>query len=1293
MRGKFSQSSSMGGRYLLLTVTCLSLFFLLGHTQKTCNWTCIDDQWTNVNCWDCQTLPDENTKVFINSTKITILGNYTISALSLTNATLNGQKGQLSITQDTIICSDSVISFDKDRNAFILSGVAAQSKILNQGTIEGSFTLINQTLLNQGSISLGEIIHLDASSLENHNTLHLISTTITGTSTSTLKSYGQLQITSDVMSELAIELHDSHVETSESATFTLKGGLQCHNTTWNMSRESQLSLSGSSSFWDATIHGGNGSNTHFFSTRSTLAPLKTAVMIVGASQMNETTILGSQGVNFKILQRNSGELSIYNGLNLTGQFTANLFGTFLGKIQLGNDSFLSLHSPNIPTFPIFLGSGTVQMTCDDVIDVYSNVDFDENRLIITDSKVLFHLEKSEYSPRLSTTAPVMIYCNNQTSCVEAKLGETTPTSLEEGHLLVSSSLTNLNSSAVHVSNADRKFEVKEESGHVTLVLGTKNWSTVPSVEMSINYTKKSVEFSWKCDSADCAHTNASIFRDGRDMMVEKERDSSVDVFHKKLDPHCTVYDAKINFVWSWYNLTWNGEATTLKWMYIPEPTDPIISVSRDHKGIKWKPTECACPKDLIDMGYIVKHPGGVNVTNTTMFVTDYDRQNISVTAYCVYQNGQRVESDISTDPKENGDTPLLREKGVMTIMYVLIGVSSAIMLLIIAHKVYVNRREAKKKEAAKKDEERQSLLRLHEHSLRLNHRRRVTEDHSLIKSFFLIQLPLCSLDRQRSHLWIFLNKMNKTFHLSPQFLRPRQQKAPTPTTSMRSSLFLSFLCLSSVVASIPTSNAIVNLFQWNWRSIGDECVNFLGPKGFKYVQTSPVQETVQGSSWWVSYQPVSYNVGNNRGTRQEFKDMIDRCHSVGVKVLADVVVNHMSSNMGSGTGTMGSSYSHYQYPAASAAYGSADFHYCGTQTADGANQIDGYGIASHVWTCELNHLADLATETWYVRDRLIKFLTDLQSLGVDGFRVDAAKHIDPADLQVIVKGLAKQPDYFSQEVRYGYNEAVNPTWYLQNGAVQVFSGTSQLKSAFTDASGKGIFNLVNPSWPWGATWGAPTYWDTNSANTFVTNWDLERENNTVIHTTTPNNAYVLSHIFLLAFNYGVPTVYSAYDYSNFNQGPPNGGNVSCYNNGWRCEHRWNAIANMVNFRLSAGDSAVGNFVSNGNHAVAFGRGKRAFVVINNSDKAWTNAFTTALPAGTYCDVIHSNEPSNTKCDGPKIVVNANGQFKATVNARDALAIYVQSSVRIARIFLDFISSVHRSWVQVPLSVQPHCFCG
>ncbi|KAG6819763.1 hypothetical protein H0H93_008873 [Arthromyces matolae] len=130
----------------------------------------------------------------------------------------------------------------------------------------------------------------------------------------------------------------------------------------------------------------------------------------------------------------------------------------------------------------------------------------------------------------------------------------------------------------------------------------------------------------------------------------------------------------------------------------------------------------------------------------------------------------------------------------------------------------------------------------------------------------------------------------------------------------------------------------------------------------------------------------------------------------------------------SGTGVAGSAFTHYNYPGI---YQSQDFHYCGTTN----NAILDYDNRTQVQTCQLEDLADLTTETEYVRGRLAEYANDLLSLGVDGLRLDAAKHMASTDIANITSRFTSEP-YITQEVIWGAGEAVQPSEYVGIGDVQ-----------------------------------------------------------------------------------------------------------------------------------------------------------------------------------------------------------------------------------------------------------------
>ena len=158
----------------------------------------------------------------------------------------------------------------------------------------------------------------------------------------------------------------------------------------------------------------------------------------------------------------------------------------------------------------------------------------------------------------------------------------------------------------------------------------------------------------------------------------------------------------------------------------------------------------------------------------------------------------------------------------------------------------------------------------------------------------------------------------------------------------------------------------VHLFEWRWVDIAAECETVLGPAGVKAVQISPPEEhsIVPSHDWSERYQPVSYSIAHSRsGTGVEFTDMVNRCNAVGVGIIADAVINHMTNFPSPGVGSNGTSYSKYEYPGL---YTAVDFH---TPCA-----VTDYQSAANVQDCELFSLPDLRTELVSVRQKIAAYL-------------------------------------------------------------------------------------------------------------------------------------------------------------------------------------------------------------------------------------------------------------------------------------------------------------------------------
>jgi alpha-amylase len=177
----------------------------------------------------------------------------------------------------------------------------------------------------------------------------------------------------------------------------------------------------------------------------------------------------------------------------------------------------------------------------------------------------------------------------------------------------------------------------------------------------------------------------------------------------------------------------------------------------------------------------------------------------------------------------------------------------------------------------------------------------------------------------------------------------------------------------------------------------------LGNQGYSHVQIPPAQKSsTAGSEWFYRYQPVDFSEIEGRGSQSDLKNLIARAHSCNLKVIADVVFNHMTSESSFG------SLSQF------AGLRPSDFHArCPINFNDG-------NTSSEI-RCWLNgDLPDLKQEESRVRDVQKGHLKKLLSLGIDGFRFDAAKHMEPQ----FVKEYIDFADRESQGNTWNYLEVI-----------------------------------------------------------------------------------------------------------------------------------------------------------------------------------------------------------------------------------------------------------------------------
>jgi alpha-amylase len=472
---------------------------------------------------------------------------------------------------------------------------------------------------------------------------------------------------------------------------------------------------------------------------------------------------------------------------------------------------------------------------------------------------------------------------------------------------------------------------------------------------------------------------------------------------------------------------------------------------------------------------------------------------------------------------------------------------------------------------------------------------------------------------------------------------------------------------------MAAGDVVVHLFEWKWTDIATECETVLGPAGFTAVQVSPPEEhsIVPSHDWSERYQPVSYSIARSRsGTGAEFTDMVNRCRAVGVGIIVDAVINHMTNYPSPGVGSNGTAYSKYSYPGL---YSPGDFHPACT--------VNNYQDAANVQDCELLSLPDLNTGLASVRQKIADYLLMLARLGVAGFRIDAAKHIQQVELDSII-GLvnrtltaeSKPLPYFFLEVIGGAGEALAPRDYFgegysSGGAADITEFTFVgVGNKFRRLNGEHISQL-NPNGTPGnrfseAAWGLIP---SDKAVVFLQNHDTQHSCGISYR---DGNVFRIANVWMLAEPYGYPSILSSYAFdcpAGNSQGPPsdasgNTNDVTCATSletattgQWVCEHRDPYILNMVGFRRVVAGADINHWWDDGANAIAFSRGALGFVAINGETASLDTTIATGVPAGTYCDRLTGGLLA-TACAGDSLVVDSLGAVRLTLQPRSAIAI-------------------------------------
>jgi alpha-amylase len=286
----------------------------------------------------------------------------------------------------------------------------------------------------------------------------------------------------------------------------------------------------------------------------------------------------------------------------------------------------------------------------------------------------------------------------------------------------------------------------------------------------------------------------------------------------------------------------------------------------------------------------------------------------------------------------------------------------------------------------------------------------------------------------------------------------------------------SFAQEPGVAPGIPepeSRNVIVQLFNWKFNDVKDE-IPKLKMLGYSHIHVSPPQKSNERVwQWWGRYQPINFRIIEGPlGSEDEFRQMADVAEANGIHIVVDVVLNHTIdiNEMPPGFVTLQD-----DRVVAEMFPQFEPKHFHERCSIDGGDTVQ---------KCWLSSLLDLKTEDSHVRAVAKEYLQKLVSLGADGFRLDAAVHIEPSFYPDVLSAV---PDKFAfGEIIRAHRDEFGDHILIAELDLYDFPLVKTMREAF--AFGGDLRSLKNPQASGQALEGP-------KAITFVRNHDIDRGQN------------------------------------------------------------------------------------------------------------------------------------------------------------------------------------------------------
>ena len=93
------------------------------------------------------------------------------------------------------------------------------------------------------------------------------------------------------------------------------------------------------------------------------------------------------------------------------------------------------------------------------------------------------------------------------------------------------------------------------------------------------------------------------------------------------------------------------------------------------------------------------------------------------------------------------------------------------------------------------------------------------------------------------------------------------------------------------------SERVIHMYNWKTKDTKNK-VQEIANQGFTAIQIPTVQpfKNSYKDKWYWQYQPLSFDIGNEFGSKEELMNLCNKAHEYGLKIIVDVILTHMAGD-------------------------------------------------------------------------------------------------------------------------------------------------------------------------------------------------------------------------------------------------------------------------------------------------------------------------------------------------------------------------------------------------------------